>query len=50
MGRKKKYKTEKELLEARRRWRMEWYHRNKKVEQEKARERYRKKKLDKKLP
>jgi hypothetical protein len=30
MGRKKKYGTDKERIEAERRWRREYYHRNKK--------------------
>lgn len=40
MGRKKKYKTEEERLEAQRRWNMEYYHRNKEKLKEKARNRY----------
>lgn len=29
MGRKKKYHTEEELIKAKRKWRKEWYERNK---------------------
>jgi hypothetical protein len=40
MGRKKKYNTEEEQLEAQRRWNMEYYHRNKEKLKEKGRKRY----------
>ena len=43
MGRKRKYETENEQLEAKRRWRREWYDRNKKrVNQERMRKYYQK--------
>ena len=29
MGRKKKYQTEEELIEAKRKWRKDWYEKNK---------------------
>tara|TARA_R100000030_G_C3233888_1_gene118912 strand:+ start:99 stop:299 length:201 start_codon:yes stop_codon:yes gene_type:complete len=45
MGRKKKYNSEKERKDAQRKWSMEYYYRNQAVIQEKARERYRKKKI-----
>jgi hypothetical protein len=44
MGRKKIYKTDEELLEARRKWKMDYYRRNKEVLKEKARIRYNKNK------
>ena len=44
MGRKRKYKTEKERREAQRRWQMEHYLRNKEEIKQKAREKYRQKK------
>ena len=44
MGRKRKYKTEKERREAQRKWQMEHYQRNKEVITQQARERYRQKK------
>ncbi len=44
MGRKLKYKTEKERREAQRKWQMEHYLRNKEKIKQKARERYRQKK------
>ena len=44
MGRKRKYKTEKERREAQRRWQMEHYLRNKEEIKQKARERYREQK------
>ena len=44
MGRKRKYKTEKERRDAQRRWQMEHYLRNKEKIKQKARERYRQKK------
>lgn len=40
MGRKKKYKTKKEQLEAQKRWNMEYYERNKESIQKKALKRY----------
>lgn len=40
MGRKKKYNTEEDKLEAQRRWNMEYYHRNKEILKENARKRY----------
>lgn len=40
MGRKKKYNTEEERINAQRRWNMEYYHRNKDKIKEKAKERY----------
>ena len=43
MGRKQKYKTENEQLEAKRRWRREWYDRNKeRVNRERMRKYYEK--------
>ena len=45
MGRKKKYNSEKERKEAQRKWSMDYYYRNQARIQEKARERYRKKKI-----
>jgi hypothetical protein len=44
MGRKRKYKTEKERRDAQRKWQMEHYLRNKEKIKQKARERYRQKK------
>jgi hypothetical protein len=44
VGRKLKYKTEKERREAQRKWQMEHYLRNKEKIKQKARERYRQKK------
>ena len=46
MGRKKKYYTEKEKLEAQRKWQMDHYERNKEKILKKAKERYRLKKLE----
>lgn len=40
MGRKKKYNTEEEQIEAQRRWNMEYYARNKKSIKKKALKRY----------
>lgn len=40
MGRKKKYLTEKEQLEAQRRWNMEYYERNKENIKKEALKRY----------
>jgi hypothetical protein len=40
MGRKKKYKTDEERLEAQRRWNMEYYNRNKNNIKEKNLSRY----------
>jgi hypothetical protein len=51
MGRRKKYETEQEQLEAKRRWRREWYYRNAtKVNKERMWEYYRKKEVDQKVP
>ena len=47
MGRKKKYYTEEERLEAQRKWQMDHYERNKAKILKKAKERYRLKKLEK---
>ena len=44
MGRKLKYKTEKERRDAQRKWQMDHYQRNKEEIKEKARQRYRQKK------
>ena len=44
MGRKRKYKTEKERREAQRKWQMDHYQRNKEEIKEKARQKYREKK------
>ena len=44
MGRKRKYSSKADRKAAQRRWSMEYYHRNRAVLQEKARERYRRKK------
>mgnify|MGYP003130887549 CR=1 FL=1 len=44
MGRKRKYKTEKERRDAQRKWQMEHYKRNAEVIRAKARQRYRDKK------
>ena len=46
MGRKKKYYTEEERLEAQRKWQMDHYERNKAKILRKAKERYRLKKLE----
>ena len=46
MGRKKKYYTEEERLEAQRQWQMDHYERNKAKILKKAKERYRLKKLE----
>ena len=46
MGRKKKYYTEEEKLEAQRQWQMDHYERNKAKILKKAKERYRLKKLE----
>ncbi len=40
MGRKKKYLTDEERIEAQRRWNMEYYHRNKEKIKENAKQRY----------
>jgi len=45
MGRKKKYYTEEERLEAQRKWQMDHYERNKAKILRKAKERYRLKKI-----
>ena len=45
MGRKKKYYTEEEKLEAQRQWQMDHYERNKAKILKKAKERYRLKKI-----
>ena len=45
MGRKKKYYTEEERLEAQRKWQMDHYERNKVKILKKAKERYRLKKI-----
>ena len=45
MGRKKKYYTEEEKLEAQRKWQMDHYERNKAKILKKAKERYRLKKI-----
>ena len=47
MGRKKIYYTKEEKLEAQRQWQMDHYERNKAKILEKAKERYRLKKLEK---
>ena len=44
MGRKLKYKTEKERRDAQRKWQMEHYLRNKEEIKQKAREKYRQRK------
>ena len=44
MGRNRKYNSEEERREAQRKWSMEYYYRNRAVLQQKARERYRRKK------
>ena len=46
MGRKKKYYTKEEKLEAQRKWQMDHYERNKSKILKKAKERYRLKKLE----
>ena len=46
MGRKKIYHTEKERLEAQRKWQMDHYERNKAKILKKAKERYRLKKVE----
>ena len=45
MGRQKKYNSEEEKKVAQRKWSMEYYYRNQALVQEKARERYRKKRI-----
>ena len=45
MGRKKKYYTEEERVEAQRKWQMDHYERNKAKILKKAKERYRLKKI-----
>ena len=45
MGRKKKYYTKEEKKEAQRKWQLEHYDRNREEILQKARDRYRKKKL-----
>ena len=45
MGRKRKYNSEEERKEAQRKWSMEYYYRHQPLVQEKARERYRKKRI-----
>ena len=46
MGRKKKYYTKEEKLEAQRKWQMDHYERNKSKILKKAKERYRLKKIE----
>jgi hypothetical protein len=46
MGRKKKYYTEEERLEAQRKWQMDHYLRNKEKILKKAKKRYRLKKIE----
>ncbi len=46
MGRKKKYYTKEEKLEAQRKWQMDHYERNKAKILKKAKERYRLKKIE----
>ena len=46
MGRKKKYYTEEERMEAQRKWQMDHYLRNKEKILKKAKERYRLKKIE----
>ena len=46
MGRKKKYYTKEEKLEAQRKWQLDHYERNKEKILRKAKERYRLKKLE----
>ena len=46
MGRKKKYYTKEEKLEAQRKWQMDHYERNKAKILKKAKERYRLKKME----
>jgi hypothetical protein len=46
MGRKKKYYTKEEKLEAQRKWQMDHYERNKAKILKKAKERYRLRKLE----
>ena len=46
MGRKKKYYTEEERLEAQRKWQMDHYMRNKKDILQKAKKRYQRKKRE----
>lgn len=51
MGRKLKYETYDEQLEAKRRWRREYYHRNKKrINRERMRKYYERKKLGTEMP
>ena len=40
MGRKRKYKTKEDIVEARRKWSLEYYYRNKKECKEKRMKRY----------
>ena len=47
MGRKKKYLTEEEKLEAKRKWKMDYYWRNKEILQKKNLDRYHKNKNEK---
>mgnify|MGYP001250812858 CR=1 FL=1 len=47
MGRKRKYKTKEEKLEAQRKWQMEHYERNKDRILQKAKDTYKKKKREK---
>ena len=46
MGRKRKYQTKEEKLEAQRKWQMDHYERNRAKILKKAKERYRLKKLE----
>ena len=48
MGRKRKYNTEEERIDAQRKWQMEHYQRNKDKILKKARDNYKKKKREKK--
>ena len=48
MGRKKKYETNEQRLDADRRWKREWYHRNKdRINKEYMRKYYEKKNVEK---
>jgi|TARA_R110001592_G_scaffold210304_4_gene461764 hypothetical protein len=47
MGRKRKYQTKEEKLEAQRKWQMEHYHRNKEEILQKAKDTYKRKKREK---
>lgn len=47
MGRKKKYLTDEERLEAKRKWKMDYYWRNKEILQKKNLDRYHKNKNEK---